>query len=291
MLYIYRRKSSTGARELAEELLLGGTRARRTKGERLRTLQNGDGVVCWGDNFAVPAGLQIKTLNNVEPLSKFAEAQKLAIAAVPTVRVSRTKPVALVARPGVRPDYKGFTVGPLGEANVKQLIAQLQAHLQAPLPPGEPAETWLARRNNHVGGIDLLGELREGEYYSKKEDIVEEYRLHIFNGRSIRAGKKVKQATRPDGRTAPHAWIRSFDAGWNIVYDGFASTKEQRKLAASAVKALGLDFAAVDVAKLSNGKLIVLEVNRAPGVEGNTVATYAKKIAGWFAGVVEPVED
>jgi hypothetical protein len=290
VLYIYRRRNSTGARDLAEGIMLAGTVARRTKGQALRNLQPADVVVCWGDNFAAPAG--IRTLNNAAPLSKLNEARKLAQEGVPTVAVSQIRPAAAVARPavpGVRPAFNLARYGQqLSEEAVRQLAAQLQAHLNVPLPAGQPAvpaEIWLPRRNNHVGGNDLLQEnLREADFYSKKENIIEEYRLHMFRGKSIRAGKKVQRPTRPDGRTPAHQWIRSFDAGWVIQYDGFNSTQAMRQIAAKAVKALGLDFAAVDLGKKADGTFIVLEVNRAPGVEGGTTTAYARHIVSWANG-------
>jgi hypothetical protein len=286
MIYIYRRRNSVGARDLAEGITLAGQLARRTKGLALRNLVGTDAVVCWGDNFAAPAG--VKTLNNVAPLSKFAEAQKLAAEGVETVQVSRTRPAAAAARPAIRgafplTAFRGLET--LTEAQATQLQRQINAYLTAPLPPAQPAETWLARKNNHIGGNDLLADnLAEVDFYSKKENIVEEYRLHIFRGKSIRAGKKVARATRPDGRTPAHQWIRSFDAGWVIQYDAFTSTKEMRALAIKAVKALGLDFAAVDLGKRADGSLIVLEVNRAPGVEGNSISAYSKHIIAWANG-------
>ena len=290
MLFVYRRRNSTGARDLVESILLAGTQARRTKGLALRNLQANDAVVCWGDNFAAPNG--VKTLNNVAPISKFAEAQKLAEKGVATVTVSRNQPPAAAQRPqpAVRPAYQVANLDFRGaaeitEAQARAAIQQLNAYLAAPLPPPIPAEIWLPRRNNHVGGADLLEEnMRDADYYSKKENIVEEYRLHMFRGKSIRAGKKVQRATRPDGRTAPHPWIRSFDAGWIIQYDNFTSTKDMRTLAGKAVKALGLDFAAVDMGKKADGSLIVLEVNRAPGVEGGTITAYTKHIINWLNG-------
>jgi hypothetical protein len=150
--------------------------------------------------------------------------------------------------------------------------------------PAPLAEEWLGRRNNHVGGADLLAVPAQPDYYSRKENIVEEYRIHMFLGKSIRAGKKEKQATRPDGRTPAHPWIRSFDAGWKINYQGFKSNEAMRDLANKALKALKLDFGAVDLGKLADGSYIVLEVNRAPGVEGGTAETYAKKIIAWSKG-------
>src|SRR5688572_29400352 len=49
----------------------------------------------------------------------------------------------------------------------------------------------LARSNYHHGGLDLLAGHELGDYYVHKENITKEFRLHIFEGLSIRAGVKV----------------------------------------------------------------------------------------------------
>ncbi len=301
MIYIYRPTNSTGARDLAEAIMMyrgeaGPLPARRTKGEALRRLQAGDAVICWGANVALGAG--IKSLNNVAPIGKFEEVQKLTEAGVPTVKVSRTKPNAAA---GVKPPFVEnklkLAANELTVVQAVEYARKLDLFIQDERArrqqwerqPVVPAETWLPRRNNHVGGRDLLAGAGafEPQYYSKKEDIVEEYRVHMFRDRSIRAGKKFQNATRPDGHTPAHAWIRSYDAGWVIKYDNFESTKEMRELASKALKALGLDFGAIDLAKTADGRLLVLEVNRAPGVEGGTVEAYAKHIINW---VKEPAD-
>lgn len=297
MIYIYRRAASEGADTLAEDILLQGTRAKRTRGKLLANLAAGDSVVCWGDPLPAPLAVPLnalKTLNNVPVISKFTEAQTLAAAGVKTVQVSRNTPNV---RAVVRPPYQARTYqildgGAINEGRAVDLIAGLQAYLaeerrrreEYNRQPAAPAEEWLPRRNNHVGGADLLAAPAAPDYYSKKENIVEEYRLHMFLGKSIRAGVKQKQETRPDGHTPAHPWIRSFNAGWKINYQGFKSNEAMRTLAASALKALKLDFGAVDMGKLADGSYIVLEVNRAPGVEGGTSETYAKKIIAWSKG-------
>lgn len=149
-------------------------------------------------------------------------------------------------------------------------------------PTGLGLDVWLPRLNNHVGGNDLLNPPTNADFWVAKEDLVEEYRIHSFAGRSIRAGVKVPR----EGFPNPHSWIRSFDGGWKINYDNFKSTKEMRALAHKAVKVLGLTFGAVDIGKRRDGKLIVLECNRAPGLEGNTIGAYASAIKRFVAEAI-----
>lgn len=135
---------------------------------------------------------------------------------------------------------------------------------------------WLPRMYNHHGGNDLLDPPEMPDFWVKKETLVKEYRVHWFNGRSIRAGVKV-----PREGVESHRWVRSFDSGWKVLYDGFHSTNVMRRRAQKAIQALGLQFGAVDIGEKEDGKLIVLEVNRAPGLEGNTIPTYARAIREW----------
>lgn len=290
MLYVYKPTASRGARELAETITLSGTLARRTRGRQLQALTTNDRIVCWGAHVTLPPGM--KALNNVPLINKFTEAQKLATAGVSTVTVSRTQPAVQTARPAwVEPQfplnaYRGLDTldGPTAARLQLELGQFLNTRSSARASwertPATPTEIWLGRKNNHIGGNDLLALQGTPDFYSKKEEIVEEYRLHMFRGKSVRAGVKVPA---PERVSRVHPWIRSYDAGWTIRYDNFQSTKPMRKLARAALKALGLDFGAVDMGKKADGSLIVLEVNRAPGLENNTTATYARHIAEWSA--------
>ena len=134
---------------------------------------------------------------------------------------------------------------------------------------------WLPRLSNHIGGHDLIQPPANADYWVRKEHLVEEFRIHCFRGKSIRAGVKV-----PREGVDPHEWIRSLDSGWRICYDGFKSKKAMRQLAASACEALGLDFGAVDIGRKKDKSYIVLEVNRAPGLEGGSVEAYARALTG-----------
>ena len=138
-------------------------------------------------------------------------------------------------------------------------------------------EEWLPRRNNHMGGHDFLNPLAHGDFYVRKVDVRDEFRVHILNGVSVRAGIKVRR----EGFPNPHPWVRSYDAGWRLEY-GLACQERIRQagrdVARAAVEALGLDFGAVDIARTEQGTWIVFEVNRRPGLEGNTTRVFAEKL-------------
>jgi len=252
-LYIYCPRKSTSALELVQAL--DAKRLRTFDGlhfwdKRKRfLLKDGDSVICWG--ASVPELEGVRVLNSMQgPMNKFEELRKLYAAGVKVVSSSKTKAYGM-------------------------------DHLL------------LGRSNFHVGGSDLLSKDDHSDYYVYKEIFENEYCIHSFAGKSIRAGIKVirdgftltdEANWRPDANLA-HPWIKSFDGGWRVRYDGFASTSRLRKLAKDAVSALGLTFGAVDIGERRvDGRLLVLEVNRAPGIEGGSTASYVRAINKWLKG-------
>lgn len=276
MIYIFRPRHSDGAEELAYSLTGAGFPARFIRKER--EIKPEDSLVCWGWQYPLALPRGVKVLNNAPPPSKLTEIQRLAVAGVPTVEVSRTRRANVA---GVRPDYNIGAIGAehLNEQSCRDLMARLQAHLSAPLPP---AQEWLPRSSDHMNGDDLLDPANaRADFWVKKENLAEEIRIHSFAGRSIRAGRKVQKR----GAVNPHPWVRSTNAGWTINYAGFQSTPQQREVAHAAVAACGLQFGAVDIGIRPDGSLVVLEVNRAPGLEGSVeVDPYVKAIQGWMGG-------
>jgi hypothetical protein len=271
MLIIYRTKPSASARTLVETL----PNCRRAFNFNRRPVNQGDAIICWGESCEPIEGVRV--LNGAPLINKFQAAEKLKSGGIETVEISRTRPQnqsgGFEPRGLFNPGYVNIT---LTESQARELLQRTQAYLEAPLR-ALPNIEWLPRTFNHVGGVDLLESPSRPDYWSKKENLVEEYRLHIFKGKSIRAGVKVPR----DGYN-PHQWIRSLEAGWKINYDGFASNKQMRKLAKEAVEVLGLDFGAVDLGKRIDGSYIVLEVNRAPGISDGTVESYAHSINKWY---------
>lgn len=269
MIYIYRRNPSDSALVLADAI--GGIRFRN--GDRLRRhLREADKVVCWGETFHTDnAGVSM--LNSGPIRNKYTDAQILAAAGVNTIQVALEKPQDAPERVFEMPRLS------CNALQVRALVEDLQSWLAVvPQSVGE----WIPRRNSHVGGNDLLAPPNQPDYWVKKESIVTEYRVHSFLGHSIRSGVKIPRA----GVESPHSWIRSWDGGWMISYDGQTCRQRHRDLAHAAVAALGLDFGAVDIGERADQSLVVFEVNRAPGLMGGTISAYAAAIRRW-AGEVE----
>lgn len=308
-IYVYRRASSTSARSLADSV--EGRRWRRATPPA--PLRAGDIVVCWGEAApTVPTGVLV--VNGGPIRNKLTDATVLQAAGVRTIEVSQTRPVVPVVVPvnlldpaiaawenaqdlaGDFVEIENLSRTPVMDRGLAELLTSLttlRTALTRPIPVAVPVPArntgeWVGRMNNHIGGNDLLTPPATPDYYSRKLAFTHEYRVHSFDGRSIRAGRKQLrdgyQVPGTNGNGTPASpWIRSFDGGWRIVYDGFESTRPMRELAAAACAALGLVFGAVDIGQLADGGLVVLEVNRAPGLEGNSLTSYATALTRWIS--------
>jgi hypothetical protein len=324
MIFVYRQKGSDSAHELAllraENFIRLRNHPQRgpdparpmdhIRWDRVQRQPDRFSVVCWGEGgLLLPTGVRV--LNNAPLLSKFKQALLLKEKGVATVEVTQTLPLLTNATltPADPLDAAFETAQQLADEfvqltrpsrtdpfrdGVKQLNQVLLALFHAiDVPAPEAAQLvdqteWLGRSNSHIAGQDLLQPPQRPDYYAKRETLVAEYRVHSFRGVSIRGGKKI-----PVEGVTPHAWVRSSLGGWKISYDGRSVKQRHRDLAHAAVKALGLDFGAVDLGEKADGSLIVLEVNRAPGLDGGTITQYAKHLKRWDAGLpaVEETEN
>ena len=157
-------------------------------------------------------------------------------------------------------------------------LTMLQAD-GVPTPNFSRYEHWtdsLARTEHHSEAKDLLSGLKVGDFYTEFVPTDEEYRVHIVNGHSIRIGKKVPRTENY------HLRFKSWYGGWRLAYSMDWRTEELvaslRRLAKSAIAAVGYDFGAVDIGIRHHNKIpFVFEVNSAPGLEGGSLERYARR--------------
>lgn len=111
--------------------------------------------------------------------------------------------------------------------------------------------------------------------YVKKQD---EYRIHVGCGDGdaaiIAVQRKARRTEVPDNEVN---WqIRNHQNGFVYVRQGVNPPASVVEAAKEALFASGLDFGAVDVIwNAQKGRAYVLEINTAPGLEGQTVTDYA----------------
>lgn len=153
----------------------------------------------------------------------------------------------------------------------------------------EEALKWLAEGktvvartvvNGHGGaGIVLAeneAELPNAPLYTKYIPKSEEYRVHVFKDEAFFTQRKARKAEVPDEQVN---WkVRNLEGGFIFAHQNVEVAKECQEAAVKAVKALGLDFGAVDIIwNKKQNKYYVLEVNTAPGLQGTTLERYSEQ--------------
>lgn len=108
--------------------------------------------------------------------------------------------------------------------------------------------------------------------YIKKKD---EYRVHVFRGEVLSVQRKARREDCPDDEVN---WkIRNHSNGFIFARNEDRDIpQEVSDEGLKAVEALGLDFGAVDVLWNTRKGAFVLEVNTAPGLEGETLDEYTR---------------
>jgi glutathione synthase/RimK-type ligase-like ATP-grasp enzyme len=120
-------------------------------------------------------------------------------------------------------------------------------------------------------------ELVDAPLYTRLFPKDKEYRVHVFKGEVLDyVQKKLKHGAKEiPGR---NKFVRNTANGWVFAREGVTISDQVREISGKAVEALGLDFGAVDLAVSKEGKVVVFEVNTAPGIEGTTITKYAEAI-------------
>ena len=142
----------------------------------------------------------------------------------------------------------------------------------------------LARTRVHQRGTDILlcmqmSDIEHAISLGREYGITyiptkREYRVHIFNGKSIKASEKVwtnKNVYKP--------WIRNHKNGYTFRQPITDLDDKSRTAAKEAVKALELNFGAVDLLISDDDQVFVLEVNTGPGLISSGVKRYATHLA------------
>lgn len=126
------------------------------------------------------------------------------------------------------------------------------------------------------GKVQTLSDLMQYEapLYTKYVFKDAEYRVHVIGNKVVDTQQKIR-----DPKVAePKSWkVRSHGNGFIYARNNIEPSQLRDQIAIAACKAIGLDFGAVDIV-VKNGVYYVLEVNTAPGLEGQTVVNYAKAI-------------
>ena len=197
----------------------------------------------------------------------------------------------------------------------------------------------VARTNFHQGGkgfwlcmtqSQVQTAIKQGaQYFQNYLDIVDEFRLHIFQGKLIYAqkkvprktedmsgafveqyGEKVKALSEKKGqaldentmnnvlgamaeRTQPHPdmIIRSNTRGWK--FSNVKLSNVNKPLLEESIKALTaikLDFGAVDCCTCADGSVAIIEVNSGPGLQGTPFDIYTATFAAAIKEILTPAK-
>jgi hypothetical protein len=187
-------------------------------------------------------------------------------------------PQTVLNRDNSKATSKRTTYKLLGEAGISTPVPF--ESVEAAIAAGVP---YLGRMDGMKGGEGIVL-YQAGEKPAVKHDFVvpflalkHEFRIHVWRGAVV--ATQYKKLLELD------VAIRNHDNGVRFVtwplegYIGEQTTVRAKAAAIKAVETLGLDFGAVDLAieltPKGNNRLMVLEVNTAPGVQaGSTIEIY-----------------
>jgi len=258
MFYVYTPRPSKSARALARAL----------KGRRVRDLsrvQYGDTVINWGNSGVPPT---MATLLNLPSAIGMIANKRIAF------DIFRNADIPI---PGYATTKEGVTWK--GDTVVRH---KLTGH------SGEGIEM--------VKAGDELPDAHLYVQYIRKE---QEYRVHVAKnsqphlqmgggGEQMASGGDTtiiavqRKARRKDVPDEAVNWqVRNHKNGFIFAREGFTVPDSVLGVCRAALLASGLDFGAVDVIyNAKEGKAYVLEINTAPGLEGQTIADYAAFFKG-----------
>lgn len=150
--------------------------------------------------------------------------------------------------------------------------------------------------NGHSGAGIVLANVRDDivdaplyvQYVAKKH----EYRVHVGRIGSGTHIISVQQKKRRLDHAEPNWKIRNHANGFIYAREGVDPPVGVLDVACNCLHSLGLDFGAVDVIyNESKEKAYVLEINTAPGLEGQTLTDYGTFIRDHLSGQATVLPD
>lgn len=288
MFYIYPYMRGSGSVAVLKELL--GARIIKLEGSRYRQ-RPGHTVINYG-NSRIPSWLTGPILNRPEAVSqaknKLHTFERLRGAGVATVQFTTSQEEARGWLSGghkvfVRHNLTGHSgegievVTPLTHAVLSEEQQDLVEYLE---DVHNSLEGWprIAQSIRQTieeiepEGMTTETTLPDAPLYTRAISNAGEYRVHVFNGQVILYQKKSRRVDEEGNVITPEgeeADVRNLSSNWVYRTGNLRRLERVELLAIDAVRALGLDFGAVDIIMDGEGAVYVLEVNTAPGL-GNT---------------------
>lgn len=178
-----------------------------------------------------------------------------------------------------------------GTAKDVQMAAFQRSDVPAPESTRDSnvARTWIAAgdsvmcrrllRASEGRGIvvaETAEQLVSAPLYTRYVKKKAEFRVHVLNGQVIDVQAKRKRKGFEGERDTK---VRNLANGYVFCRDGIVEPTNLRETAIKATVALGYNLGAVDIAfNERNNRLVVLEVNANPGMQGTTLEKYAEAI-------------
>lgn len=180
----------------------------------------------------------------------------------------------------------------LEQANVPTLEYTTSSDVAAEWHAETPVFARTLLSANSGRGIAVATDTQElvdnAPLYTKFFPKVAEYRVHVFRDQTVCVQQKRLKAS--ENRTgAPHEYIWNHDIGqrtfarFNVDYPTPNAQRVLSQTAINAVKALSLDFGAVDLGYIDDDNLAVFEVNTAFGLEGTTLTDWTNTFSNYLS--------
>lgn len=182
------------------------------------------------------------------------------------------------------PNIRTYNLRRAIAANTNKLNSLVQMNnTGVPVPPF--SENWrelsfplIGRSSNHMAGRDVMLYFQPmdievkgpSDYYLEYIPKRLEYRVHVIGNEIVKVSQKV--LTEPEEYN-PLVW--NYENGFT-----FRNPREEHAglyMAMSAVRAMELDFGAVDLIVGEDDRPYILEVNTAPGLDEPSLEVYIEK--------------